>query len=237
MLPRVIISVGASVDGRTVGPSSDSADMGLYYELVGRWAPDVHLSGSETLVVAGFGADPEVAPDWRPPEPAPDDPRALLVVVDSRGRIRNWPGLWTAGYWRGMVALCSAATPAEYLTHLDHCGVEYIITGDAHVDLRAALEALAARCGARVVHVDSGGTLNGVLLRAGLVDEVAVLVWPSLAGGPPLTLFREPSPIDDGPASAPMPIPLELVSAETLPAGRIWLHYRVTGHASEGRRG
>lgn len=228
MLPRVIVSVGASVDGRTVSSTSDPADMGLYYELVGRWAPDVHLSGSETLAVAGFGADPEIAPDWRPPEPLPGDPQALLVVVDSGGKIRNWPGLWAAGYWRGMVALCSAATPPEHLAHLARCGVESIVAGERHVDLRAALEALAECYGARVVHVDSGGTLNGVLLRAGLVDEVAVLVWPSLAGGPPLTLFREP-PLADPSA---VPIALELLSAETLPAGRLWLHYRVARSAT-----
>ena len=222
MLPRVIITVGASVDGRTVGATSDPADMGLFYELVGRWTPDVHLSGSETLVVAGFGGEPTIAADWRPPEPAPDDPRALLVVVDSRGRVRDWPGLWAAGYWRGMVALCSAATPAGYLAHLARCGVECIMAGETRVDLRAALEVLAERHGARVVHVDSGGTLNGVLLRAGLVDDVAVLVWPQLAGGPPLTLFREPPE-----TTAPSPIPLEFVSAEPLPAGQLWLHYRV----------
>jgi 2,5-diamino-6-(ribosylamino)-4(3H)-pyrimidinone 5'-phosphate reductase len=147
MLPRVIVSVGASVDGRTVGVAADPTDMGLYYELVGRWSPDVHLSGSETLAVAGFGAEPDLAPDWRPPEPLPGDPRALLVVVDSGGKIRNWPGLWAAGYWRGMMALCSAATPAEHLAHLARCGVESIVAGERHVDLRAALEALAERLG------------------------------------------------------------------------------------------
>lgn len=31
--------------------------------------------------------------------------------------------------------------------------------------------------------VDSGGTLNGVLLRTGLVDEIHLLVHPTLVGG------------------------------------------------------
>ncbi|MEO0433105.1 MAG: dihydrofolate reductase family protein, partial [Cyanobacteria bacterium J06656_5] len=37
--------------------------------------------------------------------------------------------------------------------------------------------------GVTVVRVDSGGTLNGVLLRAGLVDELHLLVHPTLVGG------------------------------------------------------
>jgi 2,5-diamino-6-(ribosylamino)-4(3H)-pyrimidinone 5'-phosphate reductase len=32
------------------------------------------------------------------------------------------------------------------------------------------------------VRTDAGGTLNGVLVRAGLVDELSVVVAPQLAG-------------------------------------------------------
>ena len=35
----------------------------------------------------------------------------------------------------------------------------------------------------RNVRVDSGGALNGALLRAGLVDEVSLLVHPRIVGG------------------------------------------------------
>jgi 2,5-diamino-6-(ribosylamino)-4(3H)-pyrimidinone 5'-phosphate reductase len=33
------------------------------------------------------------------------------------------------------------------------------------------------------VRTDSDGTLNGILLREGLVDEVSVLISPKMAGG------------------------------------------------------
>jgi len=54
--------------------------------------------------------------------------------------------------------------------------------GNAGVDLRAALSWLAAR-GIIDVLVEGGGTLNAVLLRAGLVDRVSVFVAPKLFGG------------------------------------------------------
>lgn len=35
----------------------------------------------------------------------------------------------------------------------------------------------------RVMRVDTGGTLNGILLRQGLVTEVSLFIYPSLVGG------------------------------------------------------
>ena len=49
--------------------------------------------------------------------------------------------------------------------------MEYILTGGDHVDFRAALEVLNSRDGVELIRVDSGGTLRGVLLREGVVDE------------------------------------------------------------------
>lgn len=50
------------------------------------------------------------------------------------------------------------------------------------MDLHAALYHLATRYGVSKVRVKSGGALNGVLLREGLVDEVHLLVHPTIAG-------------------------------------------------------
>jgi 2,5-diamino-6-(ribosylamino)-4(3H)-pyrimidinone 5'-phosphate reductase len=113
------------------------------------------------------------------------------VVPDSRGRIRCWNALRACGYWRDVLALTCATTPSAYLSYLEDMGVRHVAAGDNRVDLRAALEWLADNLSARVVRVDSGGVLNGALLRAGLVDEVSVLVDPTLVGGlTPRSLFR-----------------------------------------------
>ena len=59
--------------------------------------------------------------------------------------------------------------------------------------MRAALESLNQQHGVKVLRVDSGGTLNSVLLAAGLVDEVSVLIHPFLAGGEPGPTMFDPS--------------------------------------------
>ena len=144
-------------------------------------------------------APPEDESAFIPPETDPSDQRAILVIPDSRGRIRTWHYLRSLPYWRHFVALCSKSTPQDYLDYLKERHIDCIIAGEDHVDLRMALEELYSRYAVRVVRVDAGGTLNGLLLRQGLVSEVSVLIYPSLVGGETISsIFRAP----DLPAAA-----------------------------------
>jgi 2,5-diamino-6-(ribosylamino)-4(3H)-pyrimidinone 5'-phosphate reductase len=222
MLPRVVLHNATSVDGRM---DWLTVDLGLYYELASRWEADAMLSGSNTLLTA---YPPEVLQKEDPsafeaPRRDPDDQRQLLAIVDSRGRLRNWHLLRKEPYWRDVIAMCSRSTPPAFLEYLQARHIETIIAGDDRVDLRAALEELNARYGVKEVRVDSGGILNGVLLRAGLVDEVSVLVHPSLVGGAtPSAIFQAPdltSPEDT--------IPLRLTHLEQMAGDVVWLRYDV----------
>lgn len=221
MLPRVIVHNAVSVDGRI---DWFTADVGLFYELAGRWNEDATLAGSDTILRADWGTLDESEAAVEPPAPDPADRRPLLVVPDSRGRIGIWQQLRQTPYWRGVIALCSRSTPAAYIEELRTQRVETIIAGEDRVDLRAALAELRTRHGVATVRVDSGGTLNGVLLRAGLVDEVSLLVHPSLVGGlTPRSIFRAPD-LD----SAAGVIDLRLDHLERLRDDIVWLRYSVS---------
>jgi 2,5-diamino-6-(ribosylamino)-4(3H)-pyrimidinone 5'-phosphate reductase len=221
MLPRVILHNGVSVDGRVDGYQGG---IGQFYQVASAFQADAMLSGSDTLLVAYESAPPTEDPSGEPvTAPDPDDTRALLVVPDSRGRIQNWPQIRREPWWRDVVVLCSHATPADYVDQLRQLGIDHIVAGDDHVDLRAALEGLNARYGIRTVQVDSGGTLNGVLLRAGLVDEISLLISPTLAGGlSPRSIYRAPDL-----ASPEGIIPLRLFHLERLEDDLVWLRYEV----------
>ncbi len=219
MLPRVILHNVVSVDGRIDG---FEPDLGLYYGLAARLQEDATLVGADTMLKAGNTLPEEGEGAPAPPVADPADTRPLLVIPDSRGRFRGWHAVPGWGYWRASVALCSRSTPQSYLDYLEERHVHTIIAGDDHVDLRAALEELSARFGIRRVRTDSGGTLNGVLLHAGLVDEISVLVHPALVGDQsPGSLFRSPG------APAGGAIPLRLVHCEGLDGGVVWLRYEV----------
>lgn len=222
MLPRVILHNMVSVDGRT---DWFTPDIGLYYEIASRFDEDAMLSGSNTILAMPTEEEKAEQADQisEPAETGAGAARRLLVVVDSRGRVQNWQFLRKQPYWRDVVALCSGTTPQSQLEYLEREQVAYIVTGEEHVDLRAALEELNGRYGVQVVRVDSGGILNGLLLQAGLVDEVSVLIDPSLVGGTsPRSIFTAPDL-----ASSEGVIGLELMHFERFEGDVVWLRYEV----------
>lgn len=220
MLPRVIIHNAVSLDGRI---DQFPVDIGLYYELAMRWKEDATLAGANTILAPKEKIPEEDESAFQELEQKPDDERPILVIPDSQGRVRIWHFLRVQPYWRQFVSLVSKATPDEYLEYLNKRHIDYIICGEEKVYLRAALEELNNKYGVRTVRVDSGGTLNGVLLKAGLVDEVSVLVHPSLVGGSSLnSIFRGPDPTSPDGA-----LELKLTHQEKLNNDVVWLRYEV----------
>ena len=223
MLPHVILHTATSLDGRI---TNFPADLDLYYSLAARWNPDAILFGSETVLAAvsdnpSLEVPPEHEEIFRPLENTESDPRPLLVIADSRGRVWCWDAIRKWPYMRGLLAICTSSTPQEYLSYLAEKEIGTIIAGDYRIDMRSALEALNARYGVKVVRVDSGGTLNSVLLNSGLVDEVSFLIHPFLAGGKP-----DPTIFDPLKAGIPvLQIPLQLTHSEILEHGIIWARY------------
>jgi 2,5-diamino-6-(ribosylamino)-4(3H)-pyrimidinone 5'-phosphate reductase len=220
--PFVVVHNIMSVDGHTDG---FAADVGQYYDAAAALEADCMLTGSDTILKAieTEGIEPDRSFPQEPPSVDPADERPLLVITDSKGRVNVWQALREAGYWRDVMALVSASTPAKYLEYLKKRHVQYIVAGTDRVDFAEALEALSSR-GIRRVRTDSGGTLNGVLLRQGLVDEISVLVHPAVAGAcghGPIFRITDSSPDDCTPE-------LQIISSRRLRNGVVWLRYKVT---------
>jgi len=83
----------------------------------------------------------------------------------------------------GDVLVCTAVQDAEKIAALERAGatVQVLPEGAGQVDLSAVLRDLAQR-GCNEVLVEAGSTLNGALLRAGLVDELLLYIAPQLLG-------------------------------------------------------
>ncbi len=217
-LPEVILHSQVSLDGRTEG---FAPDLGLHYQTAFHRRIDVHLTGSDTLLASAGEPAPEGEATATPPPERPGDSRPLLAATDSRGRVRHWAGLLRAPYWRGGLALCSRATPPEYLEFLRGRRVGCVVAGEGPVvDLRAALAELGWRYQARTVLLDSGGALAGAMLRAGLVSELSLLVRPCLVGD-------DARPFFGAPALEAEPLALRVLQVEHLPDDVLWLRYTV----------
>ena len=204
--PYVVVHVAISLDGATTG---FEPDVGRFYELAATWDEDVTLAGADTILA-------QEAVLRRAPRPGAAEGAPLLAVVDARRRVREWDALRDCGHWSGVVALRGATMSGD--------GVAEIATGGERVDLGAAIGMLAARHGVRTVRVDSGGALTGALLRAGLVDEVSLLVHPCIAGAGGDRRWH-------GPGELP-PLTLERIAAEALEGGLTWLRFSAAGGAT-----
>lgn len=242
--PRLVVSVTASADGRVaLGRTSvlieeaagsvwrslhpagaDTVIAERQALLESRYHPEAVLEGSGTFVTELGDAPSEL--------PAADlDAGALLepylpggtdcrwfVVVDGRGRIR-----WTHkgdGSRRLLVLTCDT-TPAEYLGYLRREQIPYLVTGSGRVDLAAALHMLKELLGVTCVVSEAGGGLNGALLRARLVDELHLVLLPTLIGGRDTPTAFDGSPLRTGDS----PTPLRLINTKTTADGVVWLHY------------
>ncbi|NYB51789.1 MAG: RibD family protein [Methanobacteriaceae archaeon] len=224
MIPWVILYNAMSLDGRITG---FNADVELYYELATELDVDAVLMGSNT-VLTGFGVKAgetvEEAEDaFKPRKKDAADDRPLLVVPDSRGKIRIWSELLKMPYIKDVLVLCSRSTPSEYLDFLDERYIDYLVVGYQRVDLEAALDELNTNFGVKKLRVDSGGILNGALLREGLADEVHLLIHPELVGGTtPNSIFQAPDLEEND-----VPIKLYLDNMEKVKGDIIYLKYKV----------
>ena len=220
MLPRIIIHNAISLDGRI---DWLNFDFGLFYGFISRWNEDANMVGSNTLL-KGFeelNQDQNETPEEM--EPDPNDQRPLLIVPDSQGRIRSCKLVLIQPYWRGVVVLCSEKTPNEYLYYLNGSRIEYLMVGKEHVNYRSALQKLYDQYQIKTIRLDSCGTLNGILLREGLVDEVSILINPSLVGGTTPQSFFKASDL----TSYEGVIKLKLLSVEKVTEDIVWLLYEV----------
>jgi 2,5-diamino-6-(ribosylamino)-4(3H)-pyrimidinone 5'-phosphate reductase len=225
--PRVICHMVASVDGRIVTEGWPlSPDGRRQYELVhDTYEPDGWLCGRVTMerhFAAGVRSDAELS---RPHEGAPREDfvapgehESFAIALDPRGKL-----VWESGDVDGdhVVAVLTERVSDEYLTVLRERGVSYLFAGNADVDLPLALEKIGARFGIRTLMLEGGGGINGSLLRAGLVDEISLLVAPVVDGrvGTP-TVFDIA-----GEGSAPRR--LALAGVERRADDVLWLRYRV----------
>jgi riboflavin biosynthesis pyrimidine reductase len=218
-----------SIDGRIVvdgWPDAGATEARRQYEEVhASYESDGWLCGRVTMepFAGGVRPDAEVAiehsggparEDFR----APGEHQSFAFAVDAGGRLA-----WQSSDISGdhVVGILSERVSDAYLAFLRERGVSYLLAGAREVDLPLALEKIGERFSVRTLMLEGGGKINGGMLRAGLIDEVSVLVAPVVDGrvGTP-TLFDV-----EGEGVAPHRLALEGV--ERRAGDVLWLRYRV----------
>lgn len=144
---------------------------------------------------------------------------AWSVVLDAEGKIA-----WGRGDVGGdpLLVVLTQAVSDSHLAGLRQDGVSYIFAGEREIDLPAALEMLNRELGIRRLLLEGGGAANGALLQAGLVDELSLVIAPSVEGVPGGPAVFD---IHDGPGALDK-MGMVLESCQVLEGGLVWLRYR-----------
>ncbi|MFT4117947.1 RibD family protein [Bradyrhizobium sp.] len=188
MKPYVICLMASSVDGRThhsrwrpKGAGSEWFEK-IHDELGGDAWLIGRVTGSEFAKGKPYPAETrERFPreNWFAPTARTPGVKAYGVVLDAHGKI-GW-GRSDIGGDPIVVVLTEAVSDA-HLAGLRGEGVSYVFAGKSEIDLALTLEILHRELGVKRLLLEGGGAANGAFLRAGLIDELDLILCPAVDG-------------------------------------------------------
>ena len=231
MKPKVIVHMMSSVDGRLhvdryseqYNGKSIEQVMDHYWTAAAGLGGDAVMMGRTTLQESYFPdmfdyekytpAAKHTTHVARPAGGTPD------IVIDTKGKT-----LYEGHDEQHFITILGEGVSDEYLTHLREKKVSYLFAGADGKDLNKALEILGTEFGLKTIVLEGGAHITGSFLKAGLIDELSLMVYPSIVGlsGEP-AIFEYKGGPDERPADGQM---LELTSAEKAEDGIVWMHYK-----------
>jgi len=219
-MTKVIMHNSISLDGSF---TDFEVNMGLHYQIASTYKADANLIGSNTIKtgieIYGGEIPPENKGDFTKPNRSVDLP--YWVIADTKGITQGL--LHTCRsfeFCKDVIVLISQQTNEDYTNYLNERNYDYLVCGNKHIDFKKAFSALSTKYGIRTILIDSGPTLNGVLLNKGLIDEISLLVSPTLVGGKSDKLLAH---LNNGSTS----INLKLLACEDVKKEFVLLRYEV----------
>ena len=231
--PHVICHMTSSVDGRVKtrrwSPiDGNNAVEAAYEKAHGDLGGDAWICGRVTMSGYATGGPPPAydgPPIPRETHVAMSGAAGYAIGLDAHARM-NW-GERNDITGDHVVMVLSERVGDAHLAALRRAGVSYIFGGEASLDIPCVVATLAGTFGIKRLLVEGGGRINGSFLRAGLVDELSLLLAPAVDGlmGTPAVFDYEGAP-DDATSKG---VKLTLRSCQPLDHGIVWLRYDVGG--------
>jgi riboflavin biosynthesis pyrimidine reductase len=228
MKPYVICHMVSSVDGRIWGsrwrPKANVVP-NLFEKLHDQMGGGSWLCGRVTAQEFAKGKGQVYPPtdqkfsreNWF----AKKDVKAWGIFLDAHGK-----AVWQRSDIGGdaILVILTEQVPDSHLAGLRSDGVSYIFAGKTEIDLAAALETLNRELGIERLMLEGGGGANGALLRAGLVDELSLVICAVIDGSTGAPIVFNSGDTDLGPASIES---MTLIGHEVLEKGAVWLRYKL----------
>jgi len=197
--------------------------MDLHYQIASMYEADANLIGSNTIRTGIEIYGGEIPPENEADLAKPNRNVALpyWVVVDTKGITQGL--LHTCRsfeFCKDVIVLISQQTNEDYIKYLKERDYDYLVSGNEHIDYEEAFSTLSTQYGINTILIDSGPTLNGILLSKGLIDEISLLVSPILVGSKSEKLLTH---LNNGSTN----IKLRLLACEDVEKELLLLRYEV----------
>lgn len=202
--PYIICHMTTSLDGKVTGkflstPQCEKATE-HYYQLNRDYKADGFACGRITMegsFTGGWYPDlDEYIPAYSPMDYLLDELNGFYAVAfDPHGRL-GWqsntiidedPGYGGAQ----IIEVLTHQVDRRYLHYLQTMDIPYIFAGDTQIDEEEALFKLKAYFGINKLLLEGGSILNGAFQRAGVIDELSLVVAPVVAGAEDKPLFMD----------------------------------------------
>lgn len=253
--PFVICHLISSLDGRISGGSFYLEEtikaMDEHWKIRAGFECDAVLNGAVTA--AEIYADGYVSRDSTRDDSDADtgldfvaetDLDHYVVCLDPEGTLK-----WSRNYVdrevmprSHVIEVLTDKVLEKYVNHLRGLGISYIFAGSEKLDVPLMMDKLVQNFGIERLLVTGGGITDWKLLEEGMVDEVSVIITPTISGDrESATLFDDPRtlPQSEGLGSEvrtsgtetglPGGYPLELIESRELDGGAIHLRYKTKG--------
>ena len=233
MRPKIICHMVTSIDGRLLPDRwtypANGADKGIigstYEDVAKRLNADGWMIGRNSMAYFARGEGHEGGEINRLPRSTfVADPQAktFSVSIDRYGKLHYHTNIVEGNH---VVAVLGQHVSDAYLHELRKAGVSYVFAGVDGNDLPLAMACLGQDFGMRSILLEGGGLINGAFLKAGLIDEISLLIYPGVDGLAGISsIFEYVGKTAERPGAGQS---LRHVSTETLEAGMVWLRYSV----------
>ncbi|MBO5129889.1 MAG: dihydrofolate reductase family protein [Oscillospiraceae bacterium] len=202
--PYTICHMVTSLDGKVTGrflytPEGEKAS-DWYYQLNRDYKADAFACGRVTMegsFTGGWYPDlSEYVPAYSPMDYLVDDMGNFFAVAFDPHGVLGWksntiidddPGYSGAR----IIEVLTHQVDLRYLHYLQVMNIPYIFAGQLEIDIEEALFKLKAYFGIEKLLLEGGSILNGAFQRAGVIDELSLVVAPMTAEAEDKPLFTD----------------------------------------------
>lgn len=202
--PYIICHMTTSLDGKVTGkflntPECEKA-VDLYYQLNRDYKADAYACGRVTMegsFTGGWYPDlSQYVPAYSPMDYLVDDLNGFFAVAFDPHGVLGWksntiidddPGYGGAQ----IIEVLTHQVDRRYLHYLQTMDIPYIFAGDTEIDIEEALFKLKTYFGINKLLLEGGSILNGAFQRAGVIDELSLVVAPIVAEAEDKPLFMD----------------------------------------------